>query len=509
MIVGRDKTKKDGCMLGTVINKMHRKEYDLNHPLQRKSGQWTNDTKSGLIATIIKQEDIDSIKICEQIENGKVHLWVIDGMQRLSTSDEYKNNVFKIGKNIKFPICTYFDTEKNEIIEYDLRGKYYKDLPEQLKERFDCYQIDIVKQLDCTDDEVAYHIGRYNDQTSMNSNQKNVLVMPNIAEKIKSISENTFFDDNCVLKASDRKKGVVDRIVTESILVMFHLDNYKTGAKMCSYLDQNADDEEFEIFEDDIERLKAVIDQEEFGSCFFNSKYSFLFFNAFHTFSTYGLEDKKFAEFLKEFKTTLQYKTLEEYNNQSFADYGDGRRTRDKKYVLARVTMLEKAMKNYFGINDFNETSDLEEDSETIVGENEDFIIPEELKEYVDNFKNSDTVLLFNSDNEKLDRLAIDVLSFVQKNINESKDYIDVELYMSILDEWTVNIPQDSWILRTRNIVSLVGIIAYACDIEMDDVALDWFIDFVKTKQVWRNDNLAKFNFMKENLSRYINVHNA
>ena len=55
-----------------------------------------------------------------------------------------------------------------EYIEYDLRGKMYKDLPDELKECFDSYAFDVVKQLNCTDEEVAYHMRRYNRQKSLN-----------------------------------------------------------------------------------------------------------------------------------------------------------------------------------------------------------------------------------------------------------------------------------------------------------------------------------------------------
>lgn len=60
---GRDKTKKDEYMLNTLLKMFKRKQLNKNHPLQRKAGQWDKEDKSGLVSTIIKQEDIDPIKI--------------------------------------------------------------------------------------------------------------------------------------------------------------------------------------------------------------------------------------------------------------------------------------------------------------------------------------------------------------------------------------------------------------------------------------------------------------
>ena len=75
-----------------------------------------------------------------------------------------------------------------EDVEYDLRGKGYNDLPEELKEKFDNFTIDVVKHLDCTDEEIGYHIRRYNRQSSMNNNETSVTYMDAIAKEVKDIS---------------------------------------------------------------------------------------------------------------------------------------------------------------------------------------------------------------------------------------------------------------------------------------------------------------------------------
>lgn len=175
----RDKRIKDAFMNSIMQNMFDRGELRKDHPLQREPDQWSRADQDGLIATVIKDEDIDSIKVCEQLTPQGVILWVIDGLQRLTTLSGYRNGGFAIGRNIEFPIVSYQEVKRDgegnilkdkydnyiyETIEYDLRGKRYEDLPQKLKETFDNYKIDVVKHLNCTNEEIGYHIRRYNKQ---------------------------------------------------------------------------------------------------------------------------------------------------------------------------------------------------------------------------------------------------------------------------------------------------------------------------------------------------------
>ena len=173
VMLGRDKVVKTQLMLGTVIKQFRTNVINKNHPLQRKPDQWSDEAKSGLAASVIKHEDIDSVKLCEQLIGDGFTNWLIDGLQRLTVLEEFKNNVFAISKSLRMPMIAYqAEDGSGKVVEYDLRGKKYKDLPDELKEEFDNFQVDIVKHLDCTNEEIAYHIDRYNKQTSMNTNQK-------------------------------------------------------------------------------------------------------------------------------------------------------------------------------------------------------------------------------------------------------------------------------------------------------------------------------------------------
>lgn len=472
-MVGRDKVKKDQMMLGTLLNQFKRGQINKNHPLQRKPDQWSDEAKSGLAATIIKGEDIDSIKICEQIVSStEFILWLIDGLQRLTVLESFKNNAFEIKKSLEMPIMYYQGVDENGkvgVIKYDLRGKKYKDLPDELKEKFDSYAVDIVKHLDCTDEEIAYHIARYNRQTSMNVNQKNILVAWKIAPEIKKLVSNRFFMDCGNYNPKEDTKEVFNRIVCESIMTMFHLDNWKKSKQMSLYLNENATKDEFEVFENELNRLYEITDQDTVGKLF-NSKNSFIWFAAFHTFTQFGIEDIKFIDFLEEFQKTLHSKTFAEYENKSFDTYDDGKGTKDKKVVKAKLNMLEQLMKEYLHITE-------ETNSET---EN-------------NNTDESDTKSC-ESDS---------TLKFIQNNVSKDVSNEDIEEYQDFMDSY-VNIDSELYKQCSMALMALTAY-AYKCD---RDVELGKWIENCQSRK-WQNLSPSQeinFKYMKRSFDNFINA---
>lgn len=471
-MVGRDKVKKDQMMLGTLLNQFKRGQINKNHPLQRKPDQWSDEAKSGLAATIIKGEDIDSIKICEQIVSStEFILWLIDGLQRLTVLESFKNNAFEIKKSLEMPIMYYQGVDENGkvgVIKYDLRGKKYKDLPDELKEKFDSYAVDIVKHLDCTDEEIAYHIARYNRQTSMNVNQKNILVAWKIAPEIKKLVSNRFFMDCGNYNPKEDTKEVFNRIVCESIMTMFHLDNWKKSKQMSLYLNENATKEEFEVFENELNRLYKIIDQDTVGKLF-NSKNSFIWFAAFHKFTEFGIEDTRFIEFLEEFQRILHSKTFKEYENKSFDTYDDGKGTKDKRVVKAKLNMLEQLMKEYLHITE-------ETNSET---EN--------------NINESDTKSC-ESDS---------MLEFIQNNVSKDVSNEDIEEYQDFMDSY-VNIDSELYKQCSMALMALTAY-AYKCD---RDVELGKWIENCQSRK-WQNlspSQEVNFKYMKRSFDNFINA---
>lgn len=96
---------------------------------------------------------------------------------------------------------------------------------------FDNYNVLVVKHLDCTDDEIGYHIRRYNRQVNMNGNQKAITYINTVAGDIKKVAAHRFFKDCMSFKGKDRINGTSERIVIESLMFLNHFDSWKKMLK--------------------------------------------------------------------------------------------------------------------------------------------------------------------------------------------------------------------------------------------------------------------------------------
>ena len=388
MEIIRDKKLEDSYMVATICSMRSRGDLRTDYKTQRSPDTWTNEYRDGFISSMIKEEDCDSIKICEQIKKNGVVLWVIDGGHRVTTLENYLNNGFALGNNIERSVVKYQKFEQNDdgsfkqdedgeriirVIEFDLKGKRYSDLPIELKERFDNKKIDYVKHLDCTDEDIAYHQRRYNKQKSMNPSETAVTYMPEKAEYLKDVSKkNRFFKDCGVYSPADRINGNLDRVAMETVMCTNHLESWKSSGKLiASYLEENSNKEEFIILNNNLKRLVPLV-CDKFDDLF-TTKNSFIFITLFNKFLDLGLEDKKFEDFLKEFKISLHNKKFEEYDNLSFTVYDKNKGTKDKKTIITKLDMLEKLMKEFLHINNENKEENIEDNVKLMT--DEEFIV--------------------------------------------------------------------------------------------------------------------------------------
>lgn len=93
----RDKVKRDTYMVNKVCGMISRGDLRNDHPQQRKSDQWGDEVRDNFIVTVLQNEDFDPIKICEQLTENGVVLWLIDGLQRCTTIENYKSGKFALG----------------------------------------------------------------------------------------------------------------------------------------------------------------------------------------------------------------------------------------------------------------------------------------------------------------------------------------------------------------------------------------------------------------------------
>ena len=475
----RDKIKRDTYMVSKLCNMIARGDLRDNHPQQRKSGQWVKETRDNFIVTVIKNEDFDPIKICEQLTEKGVVLWLIDGLQRSTTIENYKTGRFKLGRNINPSHIEYQEAVKDERgnityqnVSYDLRGKAYKDLPEKLKEDFDNCPVDVVKHLDCTDEEVGRHITRYNSGQAMNPAQKIVAYMCNVAKHVKRLANHSFFNDCANYSEKKDLNGDIDKTVSEIVMGMNFFDLWKSkdAKKMGKFLNENATEDMFNKVESYLDDLLEIVTP-EIGNKLFDTKNAVITFMLYDRFKELGFNREVFGEFLSNYETfkdvkvevKREYKIKkgsdEKTNVLSFAEINDCNSTKDKGIMEDKLHILETVMNEFLLTKKKNINKEVESN--------------ENLKE-------------------------VDILEFVKENVKPDADWEDIRFYEKMLYDYTVAVDNNSKLLEKHNNPSLIAIVGYAAENEID---LDeWIVDWFKGNKMYLLNQKKNFLHMKKSV---------
>ncbi|EXG86557.1 hypothetical protein K413DRAFT_3397 [Clostridium sp. ASBs410] len=75
-----------------------------------------------------------------------------------------------------------------------------------------------------------------------------------------------------------------------------------------------------------------------------------------------------------------------------------------------------------------------------------------------------------------------------------------------MLDEWTLDIDNDSKLINMDNLSSLIGIVGYACDQECDDIAQRWFVEYAKKNSTYIVNQKENYTYMKKALDKHIQL---
>ena len=222
------KIRKQTFSLDQYLKLMKEETIRSDQECQRMSGQWNANMVNELIATVLNDGYIPPIILGEETVNGITRQWIIDGLQRSSSLSMFRYGNTKITKNLDECMITYqrkiLDEdgkpkrdEQGEIIwesvEYDIRNKTYEQLPEELKDRFNGYQLETAVHQECDITEISKLVRKYNNHTAMNQAQRAFTYVDAFAGEIRRIIDNRFFLDMYTCNRNDRKNGTLERIV--------------------------------------------------------------------------------------------------------------------------------------------------------------------------------------------------------------------------------------------------------------------------------------------------------
>ena len=313
---------------------------------------WKAEQVNGLIRTVLLDDYIPPIILTEE-ESSQLH--IADGGQRTAALRQFRYGNYKITSAIEDSVIPYKQKIKNEDGTYsfedancDIKGKTYETLPPELQKIFDEYQLETVIHEHCDSEKTAKYIKIYNQQISMNNNQKAYTYIYNFAGIINKIVENRFFIENSDFSDNEKNKAVRERAIMESVMCMFHFEKWnKNTKKIAQFLNDNASKDEFDKLLDNIGRLNNVITNTT--KTLFNSKDCFIWLTLFDKFTQYGLNDAKFGEFLDAFVNELKDKPVDEKLFYTADEKGS---TKDKSVIVDKLHILETLMKEFLHIEE-------------------------------------------------------------------------------------------------------------------------------------------------------------
>lgn len=458
-------------------------DVNCNYILQREPFQWTTEEANRYFCRILSNLPIPEIILCEQKKKGLTISHLIDGLQRLSYAEAFKENRIKIGSaGAERHLIQYrdyvLDDNGNRVLDedglpeyemkiFDVIGKYYKDLPDELKKRFNNFNINVTKFFDCTDEQIADHIRDYNNHASMNKEQGGFLnVSAQTAGYIKNISQKNTFFKNCG-KFTDNNviKGKLERVVAESIMLMFFRDSWKAKLDtIYKYVDENATEQQFLKLNSHFNRLELALGEDNKDLKLLLTPTTMpMWIAVFDKFTTYNMDDSNFVDFLNAYNTELKDK---EIDGVSMADFKD-QQTKKKATITGKIDLLVKLMNEFLHI-------DITETSSTEVENN-------------------------NTEENAEDNTEESVLSFVQENANPNVTDEDINLYTDMVEDC---VKIDDPVYKECG-TALVALMAYACQNDKDQDFEKW-IENYRNKSEFSQSQKVNYTYMKRSFDNFV-----
>lgn len=381
--------RTDKYSMYSLIQDKKNGDMNCNYILQREPFQWNKEEVNRYFCRILSNLPIPEIILCEQKKKGLTISHLIDGLQRLSYAEAFKENRIKIGSaGAERHLIQYrdyvLDENGNRVLDedglpeyemkvFDVIGKYYKDLPDELKKRFNNFNINVTKFFDCTDEQIADHIRDYNNHASMNKEQSGLLnVSADIAVHIKEISQKNSFFKNCG-KFTDNNsiKGKRERVVVESLMLLFFRESWKANLdSIYKFVNENASEQQFMKLNSQFNRLELALgdNNKKLSEVLFTPTTMPMWIAVFDKFTTYNMEDSRFVDFLNAYNTELKDKDI---NGVSMADFKD-QQTKKKTTITGKIDLLVQLMNEFLHIEQTTENKEVE-DSTTVASE-KDFV---------------------------------------------------------------------------------------------------------------------------------------
>lgn len=450
-----------GSLLDDISDELSPTYINRDYISQRQPFMWSEEQINKFYTRILNNQPIPEIIVCEQIVSGQKISFLIDGLQRLSYAELFKNNIRPVkAKGAEFTHIKYKKRVVDEngnirVVEelFDIVGKKYEDLPEFLQKRFDNFNISVTRFFNCTAEMIDYHIRNYNSHTAMNKVQYSATNASNvIVGNIKELSQkHSFFKDIVKINNKNVKDGSWDEVVGRAIMTTYFLDDWKREVKdVFMFLDENSTTEQFETLKKHLDRLVEMIGDNSLKELFTTGN-THIWLAVYDKFTKLGVDDNKFVDFMRNFVKEIHKK--DEDATDFVKNTYKSRQSRDKSVIVGKIDGLYGLLCEFLHIN--------KEDVEEI------------------NYK-----------------------EFVKANVEDIIDS-DIEEIQMVANSVSEEVDEDSWMVSEQNYPSYLAIVGVAFRKEEEDKLKEWLPIYVKANQFIRNQQKA-FLHMKESFDAFL-----
>lgn len=450
-----------GSLLDDISDELSPTYINRDYISQRQPFMWSEEQINKFYTRILNNQPIPEIIVCEQIVSGQKISFLIDGLQRLSYAELFKNNIRPVkAKGAEFTHIKYKKRVVDEngnirVVEelFDIVGKKYEDLPEFLQKRFDNFNISVTRFFNCTAEIIDYHIRNYNSHTAMNKVQYSATNASNvIVGNIKELSQkHSFFKDIVKINNKNVKDGSWDEVVGRAIMTTYFLDDWKREVKdVFMFLDENSTTEQFETLKKHLDRLVEMIGDNSLKELFTTGN-THIWLAVYDKFTKLGVDDNKFVDFMRNFVKEIHKK--DEDATDFVKNTYKSRQSRDKSVIVGKIDGLYGLLCEFLHIN--------KEDVEEI------------------NYK-----------------------EFVKANVEDIIDS-DIEEIQMVANSVSEEVDEDSWMVSEQNYPSYLAIVGVAFRKEEEDKLKEWLPIYVKANQFIRNQQKA-FLHMKESFDAFL-----
>lgn len=428
---------------------------------------------NGIGVTVLTGDYLPPLIIAEvPLGDGIVQKYIVDGLQRTTALMMIRYGNHKFTGNFEDNLIEYQakkldengkvikDEDGNFVWEkktFDLKNKTYDDFPNELKKRFDNYQLRIATYQNCTMEKVSKLVRKLNQHKSMNVSQQSITWIPTYARKIKQIADGKFFKNSIAYNDNHRKNGEYLQVVCRSTMNIFHFNDYKKEAKkIANYLEDNSSMSEFNTVQEYFERLEVVC-KDLFKNVFVKKDIP-VWLAVFHNFTKLALPDSKFGEFMNYLVNEGHSKVVD---GNSYDSLNKATGTSDKKVVQDKIDTYTTLMNEYL----HNDNMEKETENNVVVESKKD-----------------------------------DVLDFINATAHVNVNGDDVMEYMDYID----NIVRVSSPVYHQCYNALLALTAYVYKNDQDQEFADFMADYADNTYYFGDNQVANYNQMKSQFNQYL-----